>query len=125
MKTTGRQEFVIAGFTKGQGRRADRFGSLVLAVRRGAELEYVGNVGTGFTEDEIDRLLAKLRPLVRDKPPFSEVPKMPKVRKADVVWVEPELVAEVKFAQWTHDGRLRAPVVRRAPRGQGGDRRAP
>ena len=110
VKTTGRQEFVIAGFTKGQGRRADRFGSLVLAVRRGAELEYVGNVGTGFTEDEIDRLLAKLRPLVRDKPPFSEVPKMPKVRKADVVWVEPELVAEVKFAQWTHDGRLRAPV---------------
>ena len=110
VKTHGRQEFLIAGYTKGQGRRADRFGSLVLAVRRGAELEYVGNVGTGFTEDEIDRLLAKLRPLRRDTPPFAEVPKMPKVRRTDVVWVEPELVAEVKFAQWTHDGRLRAPV---------------
>lgn len=110
VKTHGRQEFVVAGYTKGQGRRADRFGSLVLGVKRAAEFEYVGNVGTGFTEDEIDRLLAKLRPLRRDEPPFREAPTMPKVRKGDVVWVEPELVAEVRFAQWTHDGRLRAPV---------------
>src|SRR5919205_551379 len=110
VKTHGRQEFVIAGYTKGQGRRAGRFGSLVLAVRRGDELEYVGNVGTGFTEDEIDRLLAKLRPLERPKSPFRQVPKMPKIRKGDVVWLEPKLVAEVEFAQWTHDGHLRAPV---------------
>jgi bifunctional non-homologous end joining protein LigD len=110
VKATGRQEFVVAGYTKGQGRRAGRFGSLVLAVRKDKELEYVGNVGSGFTEDEIDRLLAKLRPLERDSTPFREVPKIPKVRKGDVVWVEPRLVAEVKFAEWTHDGRLRAPV---------------
>src|SRR5919202_1549508 len=110
IKTHGRQEFIVAGYTKGQGRRAGRFGSLVLAVRRGDELVYVGNCGTGFTEDEIDRLLAKLRPLERPKPPFRQVPKMPKIRKGDVVWVEPELVAEVEFAQWTHDGHLRAPV---------------
>jgi len=110
VKTHGRQEFVVAGYTKGQGRRAGRFGSLVLAVRREGELVYVGNCGTGFTEDEIDRLLAKLRPLERPKPPFRQVPKMPKIRKGDVVWVEPELVAEVEFAQWTHDGHLRAPV---------------
>jgi bifunctional non-homologous end joining protein LigD len=110
IKTHGRQEFVVAGYTKGQGRRAGRFGSLVLAVRRGDELEWVGNVGTGFTEDEIDRLLAKLRPLERRDPPFRQVPKMPKIRKGDVVWMEPKLVAEVEFAQWTHDGHLRAPV---------------
>jgi bifunctional non-homologous end joining protein LigD len=110
VKTHGRQEFVIAGYTKGQGRRAGRFGSLVLAVRREGELVYVGNCGTGFTEDEIDRLLGKLRPLERPKPPFRTVPKMPKIRKGDVVWLEPELVAEVEFAQWTHDGHLRAPV---------------
>src|SRR5204862_2885398 len=73
VKTHGRQEFVIVGWTKGEGRRAGRFGSLVLAVSRGDELEWVGNVGTGFTEDEIDRLLAKLRPLERPKPPFREV----------------------------------------------------
>jgi bifunctional non-homologous end joining protein LigD len=110
VKTRNRQEFVIGGYTKGQGRRANLLGSLVLAVHRGGELVYVGNCGTGFTEDEIDRLLERLRPLKRKEPPFSVVPKMPKVRKGDVVWVEPKLVCEVDFAEWTHDGRLRAPV---------------
>ena len=104
-----RQEFIVAGYTKGQGRRAGRFGSLVLAVRRGGELVYAGNVGTGFTEDEIDRLLGELRPLERPDPPFPALPKMPRVRKGDVVWVEPRLVAEVEFVEWTHDQRLRAP----------------
>jgi bifunctional non-homologous end joining protein LigD len=109
VKTHGRQEFIIAGYTKGQGRRAGRFGSLVLAVRRGGELSYVGNCGTGFKDRDIDELLAKLRPLERATSPFSVVPKMPKVRKSDVVWVEPTLVCEVEFAEWTHDGHLRAP----------------
>jgi bifunctional non-homologous end joining protein LigD len=109
IKTHGRQEFVVAGYTKGQGRRTGRFGSLVLGVWRGDELEYVGNVGTGFTDKVIDELLAKLRPLETDRPTFREVPKMPKVRRADVVWVRPELVAEVEFVEWTHDGHLRAP----------------
>src|SRR5204862_7080270 len=109
LKTTGRQEFLIAGYTKGQGRRSRSFGSLVLAVRRGDELEWVGNCGTGFTEKEIDLLLAKLEPLRRETSPFKAVPKMPKVRKGDVVWVEPELVCEVAFVEWTHDGHLRAP----------------
>jgi bifunctional non-homologous end joining protein LigD len=109
IKTHGRQEFVIAGYTKGQGRRSGRFGSLVLGVWRGRELVYVGNVGTGFTDKVIDELLAKLRPLEQKESPFAVVPTMPKVRKADVVWVRPELVCEVEFAEWTHDGRLRAP----------------
>jgi bifunctional non-homologous end joining protein LigD len=109
IKTHGRQEFVIAGYTKGQGRRSGRFGSLVLGVWRGDELSYVGNVGTGFTDKDIDELLAKLRPLEQKASPFPVVPKMPKVKKDDVVWVKPELVTEVEFVQWTHDGRLRAP----------------
>ncbi len=109
VKTHEEQEFVIAGYTKGQGRRAGRLGSLVLAVSEDGELRYVGNCGTGFTEAEIDRLVARLRPLERPTSPFRSVPKMPKVRKGDVVWVEPELVCEVEFAEWTHDGRLRAP----------------
>ena len=109
VKTHGRQEFLIAGYTKGQGRRSGSFGSLVLAVREGPELRYVGNCGTGFGEREIDRLLKLLRPLERSDSPFAVAPKLPKVRKADIVWVEPELVCEVEFAEWTHDGRLRAP----------------
>ena len=110
IKLGGRQEFVIAGYTRGQGRRSGAFGSLVLAVQRGGELGYVGNVGTGFSDAEIDRLLGKLRPLERKSTPFPELPKMPRVRKDDVVWVSPKLVAEVKFTEWTHDGHLRAPV---------------
>jgi bifunctional non-homologous end joining protein LigD len=109
IKTHSRQEFVIAGYTKGQGRRAGRFGSLVLGTYEGGELRYVGNVGTGFTDGEIDKLLKLLKPLERADSPFAEVPKMPKVRKGDVAWVEPRLVAEVEFVEWTHDGHLRAP----------------
>ncbi len=110
IKTQGRQELVVAGYTKGQGRRSGGFGALVLGVNEGGGLRWAGNVGTGFDDAEIERLLGKLRPLRRDDAPFEEVPKMPRVRKGDVVWVEPKLVAEVRFAEWTHDGRLRAPV---------------
>jgi bifunctional non-homologous end joining protein LigD len=109
IKTHSEQEFVIAGYTKGTGRRASSFGSLVLGYYSGGELVYAGNVGTGFNSREIEKLLDKLRPLRRDASSFREVPKMPKVRRSDVIWVEPELVAEVEFAEWTHDGRLRAP----------------
>jgi bifunctional non-homologous end joining protein LigD len=109
IKTHHEQEFVVAGYTKGTGTRASSFGSLVLGYYAGGELVYAGNVGTGFNAKEIEWLLEKLRPLRRDASPFREVPKMPKVRKSDVIWVEPKLVAQVEFAEWTHDGRLRAP----------------
>jgi len=103
------QEFVVAGYTKGQGRRSGRLGSLALAENVGGELRYVGNVGTGFTEDEIERLMKLLNPLERADSPFPAVPRMPRVRKGDVVWVEPRLVAAIEFAEWTHDHHLRAP----------------
>jgi bifunctional non-homologous end joining protein LigD len=109
-KAHAEQEFVIAGYTRGKGRREWSFGSLVLATNGPDGLEWVGNVGTGFDEAEIERILKKLKPLERKTSPFPRVPKMPRVRKDDVVWVEPKLVAEVSFAEWTHDGRLRAPV---------------
>jgi bifunctional non-homologous end joining protein LigD len=104
-----RQEFVIAGYTKGQGRRSGRLGSLILAANRGGELHYVGNCGTGFTEAEIEKLMKLLKPLERSTSPFPSIPKMPRIRKGDVVWVEPKLVCEVEFVEWTHDGHLRAP----------------
>jgi bifunctional non-homologous end joining protein LigD len=112
IKTHGRQEFVIAGYTRGQGRRSGTLGSLVLGAYRGGDLVYVGNVGTGFGEQEIQRLLRALKPLEQDEPPIRVVPKMPRVRKGDVVWVEPKLVCEVEFVEWTHDGRLRAPAYK-------------
>ena len=109
-KTHGEQEFVIAGYTRGKGRREWSFGSLVLGVYEADELVYAGNVGTGFDDAEIENLLKKLRPLERKDTPFADLPKMPRIRKGDVIWVEPKLVAEVEFAEWTHDHRLRAPA---------------
>jgi bifunctional non-homologous end joining protein LigD len=110
VKTSGRQEFVVAGWTRGAGRRGGSIGALVLAVKEGGAFRYVGNVGTGFSDAELARLKGVLGPLERPDSPFPELPKMPRIRRGDVVWVEPILVAEVRFAEWTHDGHLRAPV---------------
>jgi bifunctional non-homologous end joining protein LigD len=109
LKLRQTQEIVIAGYTRGQGRRTGGFGALVAGVQDAGELRWAGNVGTGFSDREIDRLRKILRPLERSDSPFAEVPKMPRVRKSDITWVEPVLVAEVEFAEWTHEGRLRAP----------------
>jgi bifunctional non-homologous end joining protein LigD len=110
VKTQNNEEFIVAGYTRGSGRRADTFGSLVLAVNEGDELRYVGNVGTGFDDAEIRKLLQVLKPLQRDTSPFAVEPKLPRVRKGDVLWVEPQLVVQVRFGEWTHDGHLRHPA---------------
>lgn len=110
MKLRRSQEVVVAGYTRGQGRRTGGFGALVVGVHETGWLRWAGNVGTGFSDAEIDRLLGLLKPLERADAPFVDVPKMPRVRRTDVVWVEPRLVAEVEFAEWTREGRLRAPV---------------
>jgi bifunctional non-homologous end joining protein LigD len=110
VKVRARQEVVVAGYTRGQGRRSGGFGALVVGLHEAGGLRWAGNVGTGFTDDEIERLLALLRPLDRPDSPFAEVPKMPRVRRSDVVWVEPKLVAEIEFVEWTRERRLRAPV---------------
>ena len=111
LKLKHRQELVIAGYTRGQGRRANGIGALVLAVHDAEGLRYAGNVGTGFDDRELDRAReAADSRYGATTLPFAEVPKMPKVRRGDVTWVEPKLVAEIEFAEWTRDGRLRAPV---------------
>jgi bifunctional non-homologous end joining protein LigD len=109
VKTQQRQELVIAGYTRGQGRREGALGALVLAVERGGELVWAGNCGTGFDDAELDFLMSKLHPLRRKTSPLAVTPRMPRVRAADVTWVEPKLVCEVEFLEWTREGRLRAP----------------
>jgi bifunctional non-homologous end joining protein LigD len=113
LKLRQTQEVVIAGYTRGQGRRTGGFGALVVGVHDAGVLRWAGNVGTGFADSEIERLLRLLAPLARSEPPFAEVPRMPRVRRSDVTWVEPKLVAEVEFAEWTHEGRLRSPTYLR------------
>ena len=110
LKLRQTQEVVVAGYTRGQGRRTGGFGALVAGVHDAGVLRWAGNIGTGFSDREIARLRSVLDPLARKDSPLDPVPKMPRVKAADVVWVEPKLVAEVEFAEWTHEGRLRAPT---------------
>jgi bifunctional non-homologous end joining protein LigD len=105
IKIVGEQEFVIGGFTAPQGGR-DYFGALVLGVYDGGELQWVGNVGTGFDQKLLAGVHAALRPLIVDQCPFRERP----IPDKGMTWVKPELVCQVKFANWTTDHRLRAPV---------------
>jgi bifunctional non-homologous end joining protein LigD len=110
VKTRLSEEFLVAGYVRGE-RARERMGSLVLARRdEDGKLRYAGQVGAGFSEVEIDHVLARLEPLRRETTPFGRVPDDPRLRKkGKVVWAEPRLVAEVDFSEWTDDGRVRAP----------------
>ncbi len=105
IKNTNRQELVIGGWLPGEGRRRERIGALLTGYHRDGELVFAGRVGTGFTDRTLDELAERLAPLRRPTNPFTSGPKLP--RNAE--FVEPELVAEVEFVEWTRDGILRAP----------------
>jgi bifunctional non-homologous end joining protein LigD len=105
IKCQRRLEFVIGGYTDPQGSRA-RLGALHLGLYDGARLIYVSKVGTGFDGDEIERLWERLQPLRRATSPFDAG--TPAGRGHH--WVEPQLVAEVRFTEWTRDGGIRHPT---------------
>jgi len=103
------QEVVVAGWRPGTGRRASRIGSLLLGVPDGEQLRYVGRVGTGFTEKQLDEILADLKKTARVTSPLIDVPD---ADARDANWVRANRVAEVEFAEWTTTGRLRQPSWR-------------
>ncbi|HSC14322.1 MAG TPA: DNA ligase D, partial [Gammaproteobacteria bacterium] len=109
VKCLQRQEFVIVGFTNPGGSRT-AFGALLVATRDSAKapLRYAGKVGTGFDERTLKSLHAKLKPLERRTPPVEKTTARGVAR--DVHWVEPTLVAEIAYTEWTGDGRLRHPI---------------
>ncbi|HEX5046106.1 MAG TPA: DNA ligase D [Gammaproteobacteria bacterium] len=109
VKCLERQELVIVGYTDPAGARSG-FGALLLGAREraGAPLRYVGKVGTGFDERALRTLKARLEGLARRTSPVE--PASAKGVGRRVHWVEPELVAEIAFSEWTGDGRLRQPV---------------
>jgi bifunctional non-homologous end joining protein LigD len=111
IKNVGRQEFVIGGWTHGEGGRGGSIGAVLVGYHEPADapvgerrLRYAGKVGTGFTAQTLADLHARLEPLGRQTSPF-EGGTLP--RRAN--WVEPELVCEVEFREWTRAGTLRAP----------------
>ena len=110
VKSTLSDDFVIGGYTAGQGARARTFGALLIgSYDAEGRLHYVTNVGTGFDDKLLAGLKRRLDELEIDERPFAEVPPV----RQPMTWVRPELVAEIKFAERTHDGHLRAPVFLR------------
>lgn len=105
VKSRREAEFVIGGFTMPRGGRL-HFGALLVGLFDAKALRFCGAVGTGFSEETLLRLLEVLQPLTRETSPFAVVPKEVK----DAVWVEPRLVAQVAYAEWTADERLRQPA---------------
>jgi bifunctional non-homologous end joining protein LigD len=104
LKCHAEQELVIGGFTAPQGSRTD-FGALLVGYYEGRALRYAGKVGTGFGREALQSLGRRLRELERDHPPFDDIHPVPRGTR----WVEPELVAQIAFGEWTRDGRLRHP----------------
>src|ERR687892_532963 len=104
LKCTKAQELVIGGYTAPRGSRTD-LGALLVGHFEGDSLRYAGKVGTGFTRPTLRDLSERLAPLVRESSPFEAEKGVPRA----ATWVEPELVAQVAFMEWTSDGRLRHP----------------
>ncbi|MCA1004556.1 ATP-dependent DNA ligase [Rhodococcus hoagii] len=103
------QEVVIGGWRRGRGARGAGIGSLLLGIPEKAGLQYVGRVGTGFSERERERLYELLKPLERDSSPFAgDIPDVDR----DTVWVMPSVVGEVRYRERTDAGRLRHPAWR-------------
>jgi bifunctional non-homologous end joining protein LigD len=104
-KAMNEQETVIVGYTAPR-RSRKYFGAVVLAVREFSQWRYVGHAGTGFDEATLRMLYAKMQPLKTNSKPFAA-----KVKdEVQTTWLRPELVAEVKFTEWTDRGEMRHPV---------------
>ncbi len=104
VKLTATQDVIIGGIRPGRGDRTGRIGSLLLGIPGPDGLHYVGRVGTGFTDRELARLDALLQPLRTDVDPFVGVPA---ADASDALWLRPEIVGEVEFAEFTPSGTLR------------------
>ncbi len=108
VKPTDSAEFVVVGYTTGKGSRAP-LGALLIGYWDGGRLRYASHVGSGFDAETLAQVKARLDPLRTATCPFAETPEL----HSPTTWVEPEIVAEVSFQNWTDDGFLRAPIFLR------------
>jgi bifunctional non-homologous end joining protein LigD len=103
LKCSAEQELVVGGYTAPKGSR-EELGALLVGYFEDGRLRYAGKVGTGFDRATLRDLTRRLEPLRRADPPFAD-----EVKARATTWVEPELVVQVGFSEWTRDGRLRHP----------------
>ncbi len=104
-KCQKRAELVIGGYSRSSVRERP-FSSLLLGTFEDDELIYAGKVGTGFSSSDLATLAKRFKPLEQKQSPFVEVPA---IERKDAVWLNPKLVCEVEYTEWTRDGRLRHP----------------
>jgi bifunctional non-homologous end joining protein LigD len=111
IKDVKTQDCVVIGFTRGEGNRENYFGSLLLAAydKHTHEQRFVGHTGSGFNFEQIDNIYTKLEEMTTSKCPIRYVP----YTNRDPIWIRPELVAEIKYSNWTNDGIMRAPIFLR------------
>jgi bifunctional non-homologous end joining protein LigD len=109
VKPTRSADFVIGGYTRGKGSRAD-LGALLVGYWDQGKLHYASHVGSGFDDARLAQVRSRLEALKRKTSPFAEKPPL---LNGPATWVEPHAVAEVSFQEWTEDGALRAPVFLR------------
>ncbi len=105
IKTHNEQELVIGGFTRGYGKVVRTFGAILVGYYARGKLKFAGQVGTGFTQTERRRLKLIMGRLKTSRSPFTD-----DLDGASITWVKPQLVGQFKFAEWTNDNILRAPV---------------
>ena len=105
VKPTRSADFVIGGYTRGKGSRA-ALGAILVGHWDRGKLRYASHVGSGFDERSLAQVKARLAGLQTKSCPFVEIPEL----NGPTMWVEPKVVAEVRFQEWTEDGALRAPV---------------
>jgi bifunctional non-homologous end joining protein LigD len=108
IKTVRRQECVVGGFTEGTGYRRGYFGALLLGLYEGDKLVYIGHCGTGFNDEMLGILNAKLKKLETKVKPFA----VPVKANQPAHWVKPELVVEIEFIEWTRDSKMRTPAFK-------------
>lgn len=103
-----RMRAAVGGWLPGEGGRVSTFGSLLVGLWEGEVLRWVGAVGSGFADGQLRPIAAALREIERPDPPFGAVREIPSGAR----WVEPGIVVEIEYKEWTRDGRLRAPVFK-------------
>ena len=111
IKDVKTQDCVVIGYTRGEGNRENYFGSLLLAAydKHAHEQRFVGHTGSGFNFEQIDNIYTRLAEMTTSRCPIRYVP----YTNRDPIWIRAELVAEIKYSNWTNDGIMRSPIFLR------------
>ena len=109
IKNTKTQDCVVIGYTTGEGSREKYFGSLILAVYEQGRLRFAGHTGSGFNTNQLGRVYNMIKSMRIDKPLIDHIP----YTNGKPTWIKPQIVAEIKFDNWTNEKILRAPIFQR------------